>query len=512
MNNLINELTGELQSNPAVSNSVAVRIVLESINNSVLLGVPSEQILENTLSNLAELAEATLNENLKEIVAKFMAMAAKPTKSLQNMAKEAGISLKIKALKESSLQKDPIFAHAISIVEQKLSVLPEFRVIGLFVESLNKFSYDPEVAATIEEVLAYVNENRAKLEIINAVFEMRQTGAVLYRDSIVELENCLLEDLFTADTIKMKLRGKAQMPIVNRLVNTLSMVEAKQEGSFNIGVGNGEAKIKSVVAPFCKISESEAIAFIDNKFIKLSENADPSQVQDAEVADHIEFFSVCEAFSALNFQEKESEIVAKGRAIEVAFVVNENGTLDLKINGSIVEDLSKIQLTEIFLMEQIEARNNFTKLFNGLDMIVNLEFAKKLVNERLNSDSIVLNFEDSIFVLEKYGNNRIIKAMKSLSFHNYVMEKFNYDVSELYAIELEEREQHLRQLEEEKQVVENDLAKLEMSIEKLDEALSSADMTDEYRTQLEDLKVSIEKNVNSLRNHYITLDQSKKKL
>jgi len=511
MNSLIQELTLELKSNPNVKDSVAVKVVLESINNSTLLGVPSEEILENSLVTLSELAIATLNENLKEVVAKFRKLGEKPTQRLQNMAKEAGLSLKVKALKESKLYKDPTFKYTISLIEQKLAALPEFRVIGTVLESLGKYSYNKNVMSTLTELTEYVNENRAKLEVINAIFEMRQTGAVLYRESIIELENCLLENTFSADVIKMKLRGKPSMPTVTRLINTLSMVEAKDQGKFNIGVGNGDAKVKSIIAPFYKISESAAIVYVDNKFIKLQEDQDPSQVTAEEVAEYPDFFEVCEAFAALNFQEKETEIVSNGRGLKVSFAINESGNLYLKINGSIVEDLSKVELSEIFLMEQIETRSKLTTLFRGLDMIVNLEFAKKLVNERLNADSIVFTMGETLYVFEKYANNRIIKKMEGLAFHNYVMENFNYDVSELYAIELEEREKNLRKIDEEKKLVEKDLAKLENSITQLEEALKDSSLSAEYQTQLGDLKVSIEKNVNSLRNHYISLDQSKKK-
>ena len=511
MNSLIQELTNELKSNQNVSDSIVVRMVLESINNSALLGVPSAQILEASLSNLSDLADATMNESLKEIVAKFMKMAENPTKRLQDMAKEAGIELKIKALKESSIYKDPTFKYSLSVVEQKLTVTPEFRVIGLLIEALSSFSYDTEVSDTIDSLNSYVNENRAKLEVINAIFEMRQTGAVLYSDAINQLETCLLENTFSADVIKMKLRGKSNIPVINRLVNTLSMVEAKAEGRFNIGVGNGDARVKSVVAPFYKVSESSAIVFVDNKFVKLTEDESPVQISTEEISEHVEFIELCEAFSNLNFRDKESEIVTKGRALEVAFAVNETGTLTLKINGSVVEDLTRIELSEIFLMEQLETRAQFVKLFNGLDMIVNLEFAKKLVNERLDSDSIVFTLGEEIYVFEKYGNTRVVKKMEGLAFHNYVMERFNYDVSELYAIELEEREQFVRQIEEDKKNVEMDLAKLEETIAKLDEALRDETLSEEYQTQLSDLKISIEKNVNTLRNHYISLDQSKKK-
>ena len=195
----------------------------------------------------------------------------------------------------------------------------------------------------------------------------------------------------------------------------------------------------------------------------------------------------------------------------ISFAVNEDNTLYLKINGSVVEDLTKVELSEIFLMEQLETRSKLTTLFRGLDMIVNLEFAKKLVNERLNSDSIVFTMGETLYVFEKYGQNRIVKKMEGLAFHNYVMERFNYDVSDLYEIELEQREKQLRQIDEEKTLVEKDLTKLENSILQIEEALKDQGLSAEYQTQLSDLKVSIEKNVNSLRNHYIALDQSKKK-
>jgi len=512
MNHLINELTDELKSNPNIKDSIAVRVTLEAINNSSTLGLPNDQILEMALSNLSELASATMNESLKEVVAKFKSMAQKPTASLQNMAKEAGLTLKLKALKESAIYKDPIFAQTVLEIEKQLAVLPEFRTIGVFMEAFGKFAYEPEVSEVLNEVSSYVNGNRSKLEIINAVYEMRKTSSVLYSGIVSELENCLLEGILTADSIKMKLRGKPQMPIITRLINTLSLVESRQDGTFNIGIGDGSVKVKPVVAPFCKISESEAIVFVDNNFIKLTDGGDPTQVEVDEISDHIEFRSVCEAFSALNFRETESGLVAKGRSLEIGFVINENGTLGLTINGEKVEDLTKIKYAEIFLMEKIETRNNLSNLFNGLDMIVNIEFAKKIVNERLHADSIVLNMNESIFVFEKYGNGRLVKKMEGLEFHNYVLENFNYDISEMYAIELEEQEVFGRGIESEKKLAETDMVKLEAAMLKIEEALSGSEVSDEYRTQLEDLKISLEQNVNSIRNHYIELDQYKKKL
>ena len=511
MNSLIQELTTELKSNTQIKDSIVVKVVLESINNSVLLGVASSDVLENALSTLDQLAQATVNENLKEVVAKFKKMAVKPTQRLQNMAKEAGISLKIKALKESAMYGDPTFKYTISKIEEKLAGIPEFRLIGVISEALTPYSYDKNVADTISELANYVNENRAKLEVINAIFEMRQTSSMIYSESIAELENSLLENSYSSDTLKMKMRGKSTLPIVNRLINTLSMVESKLSGKFNIGLGNGDAKVNSIIAPFCKISESAAVVFVDNKFIKLTEEESPKQVELSDLAEFPEFVEVCEAFAGLNFQEHDNSIVTNGRNLQIKFSINENGNLTLFVNNNIVEDLTKMNLSELFVMEQFETRSKLTKIFNSLDTIVNLEFAKKIVNERLDKDSLVFTLGETLYIFEKLGQTRLIKKMDGLQFHNYVMENFKYDVSELYSIQLEDNEFKLRELEEDKKVIESDLSKLELSISKLEEALTDSTLSEEYQTQLSDLKVSIEKNVNSLKNHYIQLDQSKKK-
>jgi multidrug resistance efflux pump len=101
--------------------------------------------------------------------------------------------------------------------------------------------------------------------------------------------------------------------------------------------------------------------------------------------------------------------------------------------------------------------------------------------------------------------------MKGLTFHNYVMENFKYDVSEMYSIQLEEREANLKSLDAEKVTIEQNLAKLETSISQIQEALTDTSLTADYREKLNELKMSIEKNVNALKNQYILVDQSKKK-
>jgi hypothetical protein len=511
MNGLINELVNELNTNESLKDSITSKMVVESINNSIILGVSPAEVFESALKNLEQLSEATNNETLKEVVSKFHAMAKTPAKKLKEMSAEAGLATKIKALKESALAKDPVFLHTLVVLESGLSTQPEFRVAANFVSNLSKYNYEPAVSEAIAEVSSYLNANRSKLEILNAIHEMRSASPIIYKEACSVLEEALLENSFSADTLKMKLRGKVNMPIVNRLINTLSMVESRETGAFNLGVGNGDAQVNTVILPFFPISENEVGTVIDNSFVKLSDEDGPKQVEAEKVQEeNPEFFELHEALVSLGFKHTGNTYSAKLKNMTVGFEITE-GTLNFTVNGKAVEDPTESKVSEIFLMESVETRKNLATVFKNLDNFAHLEFAKRIINERLGSDAYVFTVGETIYVFEKLAQTRIIKKMESVQFHGYVMENFNYDVAELYAIQLEEEAEKGKEIEKEKAEVEKNIEKLESSIAQIDETLATENIDETYIDKLNELKYALEKNINSLKSQYITLDQSKKK-
>lgn len=511
MNGLIQELVNELNTNESLKDAITTKMVVESINNSILLGVSPAEVFESTLSTLTQLSESTANAELKEVVEKFKKLAQTPAKKLKDMSDSADLSTKIKALKESALSSDPVFRHTLAVLESGVANQPEFRMISHFISGLSKYAYDPAVSEALTAVSAHLESNRSKFEILNAIHEMRQASPIIYKEACSILEESLLENTITSDSLKMKLRGKVNMPIVNRLINTLSMVEARSAGTFNIGIGNGDAQVNSVVLPYLAISENEVLTVIDNSFVKLSDSDNPVQVEEETVAaDYPDFFELYEAVNALGFSPKGNTYSAKLKTMEVGFEMNE-GRLDFTVNGKRVEDPTSANVSEIFLMESVETRNNISKLFANLDSIAHLDFAKRIINERLGNDAYVFTVNDTMFVFEKLGGTRNIKKMEGVDFHNYVMENFQYDVTELYSIQLEESAQANKNIEAEKSNIEQNIAKLEKSISTIDETLNSTEIGDEYTEKLNELKHALEKNVNSLKSQYIKLDQSKKK-
>lgn len=511
MNGLIQELVNELNTNESLKDNITTQMVVESINNSILLGVSPAEVFESALKNLERLSEATNNENLKEVVSKFHAMAKTPAKKLKDMSTEAGLATKIKALKESALAKDPVFLHTVTVLESGLNTQPEFRMISHFMNGLTKYEYEPAVSEALSAVSSYLNTNRSKLEILNAIYEMRTASPIIYKDACSVLEEALLENAYSADTLKMKLRGKVNMPIVNRLINTLSMVESRENGSFNMGVGNGDAQVNSVILPFFPISENEVGTVIDNSFVKLSDEEGPKQVEAEKIQEeNPEFYELYESLNSLGFKHTGNSYTAKLKTMTIGFELTE-GVLNFTVNGKAIEDPTESSVSEIFIMESVETRKNISTVFKNLSNFAHLEFAKRLINERLGSDAYVFTVGETIYVFEKLAQTRIIKKMEGPQFHGYVMENFNYDVAELYAIALEEDAVKAKEIESEKEEVEKNIEKLEGSIAQIDETLANGNVDESYIDKLNELKHSIEKNINSLKSQYVKLDQSKKK-
>ena len=83
--NIINDLINELQTNEQICNNIATKTILSSIHNSMLLGIPNDQIVENALSTLESFSKELINENMQEVVNRFRQFAQKPTQRLQNM-------------------------------------------------------------------------------------------------------------------------------------------------------------------------------------------------------------------------------------------------------------------------------------------------------------------------------------------------------------------------------------------------------------------------------------------
>jgi hypothetical protein len=240
---------------------------------------------------------------------------------------------------------------------------------------------------------------------------------------------------------------------------------------------------------------------IENHIIDMNDEEEAEMVPFAAIPQEDEFAQTAKAYTELGFKPTEHGVEAKGKANTIAFKVSPEGEVSFEINGNIAEDLNSSEIYKTLVVETIAFKQNVAKILENANMVAQFEFVQRFVTE--GAQSYAINTEKSgIFVLDRQG----LRKYDTLGFHKYVAETFNYDVSDLFAIQLSERQEFIKSVNERKLVIKSDIAKLEESIEQLDSVIAEAD--EETQDQLETLKHTINSSIVGLKDEYLTLDDS----
>ena len=95
---------------------------------------------------------------------------------------------------------------------------------------------------------------------------------------------------------------------------------------------------------------------------------------------------------------------------------------------------------------------------------------------------------------------------------HFFSSKFNYDVTSIFKVKLDENTQTLRAIEEKKKNIRVDIEKLEKTAHKLEESLNSNEIDRSDVAKLEEIKESIAKTILNLKKEYEQVDLFKKKV
>jgi len=523
MAGMTQELILELQSDETLANHPVVKMYLDGAKNVVNTNSDSDEVYESLLNNLEALSDFVGEKKnfIKNLVKdKKEKLFNTPKKKTKKLLGSIGLKDKVKKVKGSKASKDPIVKGSCDKIEEAIAVLPEFKSLVPFIRIFENYVYDADIKEVVTEAKVFLEENKPKLMIADTIFELERVNNLIYKNLCLVLEECLEKDETTSSAISMRLRDFKNVAVVNRLVNALKMYEAQGEGGFDMGIGSGATTVSDVISPFMK-NENKSYFFVDSKMYVIKEDeeiegeeeeTDPDLISQEEYEGLPESFrKVCEAFYYLGFKEIEGKFVSTGtRHVKVSLKTNESGNVEVFIAGSKVEP-ENVNVTEIGMMESTNVRQNLADFFEGLSQIVNLQNVKRIRNTQFANESYAIGFKDKVFVMEK-GTTTSDKFVKvsPVGFHIYVLEKFQYDVRDLYSIQLSEAEETAFIIDEEKRAIETDIAKLEQSEVKISEALKNPDITPDVLDHLTTLKESIQKSLVSLKNKYVALDLSKK--
>ena len=165
------------------------------------------------------------------------------------------------------------------------------------------------------------------------------------------------------------------------------------------------------------------------------------------------------------------------------------------------------------VFESSTTKTKINSLFENLSSIFHLEFIKEITNDRTLSEALVLNLNESYYVCDKVNAaDREWSKLNESQLTQFFSSKFNYDVTSIFKIKLDESARTLRIIEEKKKSILSDIEKLEQTSQKLDETINS-NVVDHVDVQkLTSIKESIISAISNLKKEYEEVDLFKKKV
>lgn len=496
MNDLTKNLIQELKATTAVSESRMLQMVVSGIEATA----NASGNIDQALVDLAEVSEKLHNTELDIIVKKFNEISNTPAKKLKMVENGAAVLPKLAQIKESGAYADPICKTVINSLEKQAALYSEPAIIESVITKLKPFTFDSTVKRVVAELTSYVSENRATLAIFNTIADLKKAPNAYYSQVCEKLETAILKKRTSVDSLTMALAEAVAQPAIKNLLNKLAQFESSLNGGFNLGSGNSSTKINPVIGIYTKTSTGVRV-LIENHVIDMNDEEEAEMVPFSSLPQEDEFTQTAKAYTELGFKPTDHGVEAKGKANTIAFKVSPEGEVSFEINGKVAEDLNSSDIYKTLVVETIAFKQRVAKLLENANMVAQFEFVQRFVTE--GAQSYAINTEKSgIFVLDRQG----LKKYDTLGFHKYIAETFKYDVSDLFAIQLSERQDFVKQVNERKSIIKLDIVKLEESIEQIKKVMVEAD--EETQDQLETLKHTINSSIVDLKNEYLNLDDS----
>ncbi len=531
MNEFVNNVLTEIKGSKTLRAMPLVSMLIESTDKSLSLKENPTSIYNSFRSGIAAINERIKNVELSEILGKFDKNDETPEFLITRMANEVDFTSKVTRLRESSVYSTPIIK---SKVEELSSVIesgqPQFLFCQNFLSYFKQYDYDKTVNKALTEVTEYITENRAKLTMLNSLYQMANVASkALYAGAITGISEMLINDSYTADSIKMKYG--TELPLVSALIEELKIVESLNGGDFTLGEGNGDTVVKNTITPAIQIDEG-ILLYLDDKFISIreakglvgnektvhiDEDYKISEVEPDYVKNrYSEFYALSEAFANLGFVVSEYDDVVEStllRNMKIGLKINENKNLDLYLNGTLAGNKEEAikTLSETMVLENTATKAKALRILENSDEIVNFEFIKNIQNARTLSDSYVFSLNKDFYICEKVNAaDRIWSKVDEFELFEYCKNKFEYDISRIFETKVDEGLAKRRKIEADKVKITNDIAKLEESSNKLGVALTSPNIDEDKKEKLANLKEGIDSNIASFKEQYLRLDLEKK--
>lgn len=527
MKNFVDNVIVELNNDKELKGNSLVKLVTESVSNSIAKGENPDKIYDKLKSSILDINEHSSTPKLEKIIKDFEENENTVDSKILRLSKVGNLYEKLNVIKEAKAYSNPLISQKVdSYIERINSGILEFTLYPQFIVDFESHIVEKEVELSINSIYRIVEENRSDFEVLFSINQMKGGPKFpLYENVCNYLKECLAAKKYSSDSINMKFKD-LNLPIVNTLVENLKSLESKKSKIFSLGNGTSETRIDNVIAPATKSTNEGIILYHDDRFINISEKSEltgnESEVHINEGGftistikpeyvkeNYSNFYSVCEAYARLGFKKSEDNSGVESslvRNFKMGFAINEENNLDLLINGEIVDDAKSVNISEALVMESNEVNALTNVIFENLDSLSNFEFIKKASNHKTLKECSVFKLKDSYFLCENVNiSERSWKKVGPLALYEYFLGNYEYDIKNTFGTELTKEYRKKLKQDKKKFKLQENISKLEETVNKLDEALSHKGLDTSKISKLEKIKESVLDQINYLKEKYVSV-------
>jgi hypothetical protein len=487
----------------------------------------SDVAVRETLENLLELAgnvseqklSTLVHEKLSEIkssdihVKRFI-----DTEKNLNKLNDMGISRALDRIKYTGVwDHNPRIQYVTEWYQKsKFMDTPDFLLSEQFVAQLNPFCFDPsinEAVKVVREAQEKLAEEIAVATTINLLENSK--SAKFYRPLINNLREFIENkstDLRSAVIAEMEIYSYE--PTIRDLQNKLKKFESEETGSkFNISRASTECHVNPVFS-FVLVEKNSDYFSIDNHYFKkVHEEVTSIDVSSMQRINE-------------NFVRLNSILNSKNVTVDKNTISYEYGNNVLKINiadKSINYNGNRLNIKEvnnrlvesgIFRWNQQDDLNNFNAIYENLDTLCEIDFAKTIVAK--NHPSIkasIMRLGGSVTIVKNnpfMNEHKVYSSMNGTQARNFILEFLNYDISESLTDFLSSENRRIQQLENERRAILNKIDECENNINKIEEAQQDILISSSEEISL--VKRELHNEIHKLKNQYAEKTALLKKL
>ena len=530
MDKFIGKITEVINNNSELKNSAILGRVIENIQYKSS-GVDNLTLLTLIKEGLSDVNIYLKNEDITSIISSVNTKITECEKSdINGFIKKSYNEFDIVSLAESlknseETKSNPRLCGYLNelIRECQSNKYPTYLYLNPMINSLNGFNEYTAVKESVDSVTKYLNENMEKLIVLDTINYLDSIGSTGFHTTTTNaLKQFVFESQYNPDIISLKLGDASKNGSVSAMLESLRSLRNQKTPQFDLGDGKNGTEIYNYVGPVLK-EDKDITFYIGESFIHISPNSlDESMVKrtisngDVKLYEmnelslfntNREFYNTVKAYEALGFKLAKNGVTTMLNKTKVDFKVNESNTLDLLINSNVVTNITTAKANNSFILESKEAKTCLFNILENLDSMYNMPFVKFILNEQKGLASMVINLQDDYFVYDYIGEKIDIYKLDAYKLYEFVLNKFNYDISSLYKFQIDDARTKVSKLNEQQQSILNAISKLEESVIKIDEA-TKADIKADDTILLSELKSNILGEIDKLKSKYINVCES----